>query len=187
MTSNDLNEILFVKLQKWKAKTKKLFKRSENESNTHQLPPPTRKAPPVSQTMTGRGSRFESGNCWFSYFWSQLWDLSLEKEAHGSPSITGTWTARYRQSSSPLPTLGWKKIIEEKSWQRALRALHEDYHQSWQNFKIAPIYLPTLRNTNLIVQSCDAITFSIKGHRPILIIIKSFSEPQYAKSKKNSH
>ena len=85
----------------------------------------------------------------------------LLKRAHGQLD---------RDNPHPhLPPWDEKKIMEQKSWQRALRALHEDYHQSWQNFKIAPIYLPTLRNTNLIVQSCDAITFSIKGQRPILL------------------
>ena len=58
-----------------------LFKRKENESNTHQLPPPTRKAPPVSQTMTGRGSWLESGSFWCRFF-CLLYNKEKEPIAH---------------------------------------------------------------------------------------------------------
>ena len=71
-----------MKSQKWKVKITILFKKSENESiNTYQLPPPTRKAPPVSQTMTGRGSWFESGKFWCRFF-CLLYNLEKEPIAH---------------------------------------------------------------------------------------------------------
>ena len=183
MTGNDLNDIFFCEIAKMKWKKQKFCSREAKMRAILTSCPHRRERHLQSAKPWQGGVRGLSLEIVDLAIFGHNFEISAHKTEHIAHLLKRAHGQLDRDNPHPhLPPWDEKKIMEQKSWQRALRALHEDYHQSWQNFKIAPIYLPSLRNTNLILQRCDAITFSIKGHRPILIIIKSFSEPQYPKS-----